>query len=450
MSTSPTAADATASTTAAAGTSKDDHGGKPVDFVDIVMLVLAVASVAGILYAWIWDPALEHETWFIAADAAICAVFAIEFLFRWRKAGWQAKYPLTHWYEVLGMIPLLLANLPIFRAFRFLRIIVIAVRLARVIYRIFGDKLTNEMLDKVTGPVVEAVKRPITVLVVDEVIGVLKVSNIPLGLSQALRENQKELQQMVLQKLKNDPTTGRLKRLPFHDQLVATVIDTSMRVMFEVLADPRVDEFVSDVIEENYYQIREAIIQDLDAEEIEARYKRDGQMKPKEASTQPSSPRAAQAAASSTDSRAASPGGSRAASPAGAAPEPKPEPAPIQTPIPTPAPQASTPPPEPAHEPPPPQTSTMAPTPHSSYVSAALDGHFDEESDDGHFEDDAHHDEEPPAGGLFDPTLHDEQPAGAEHTVDDEQHTAAPPAPDSSASAVQAAISDAYDTEDHR
>lgn len=436
MITSPTAADA--KDASAEGVQKDDRDGKPVDFVDIVMLVLAVASVAGILYAWIWDPPLEKKTWFVAADAAICAVFAIEFLFRWHKAGWQLKYPLVHWYEVLGMIPLLLANLPIFRAFRFLRIIVIGVRLARVVYRIFGDKVTNEMLDKVTGPIIESVKRPITVLVVDEVIGVLKVSNIPLGLSQALRENQKELQQMVLQKLKNDPTTGRLKRLPFHDQLVATIIDTSMRVMFEVLADPRVDEFVSDVIEENYYQIREAIIEDLDADEIEARYQRDGQMKPKEASQQPSSPRAAHAAQAAASAAPAAP----AATPT---PTPGPTPTPTPPPAPTPAPQATEPPaptPQseaaPEVEAPAPTAPDPEPLPRSHEVSAAIDAQFDEPSDDGH------HDDEPPAAGIFDPTLHDEQDVEDAHD--------APPPPSSSSdssAAVQAAIADAYDADDH-
>lgn len=344
-----------------ANAERDDHDGKAVDFIDIVMLVLAIGSVAMLLYAWIWDPALETTTWFILLDAGICAVFAIEFGFRWKKTGWQGKYPLTHWYEILGMVPIVVTTLPFFRAFRLLRIVIVVVRLARVIYRIFGEKVTNDIVGKITTPVVEAVKRPVIVLALDEVIGVLKNSNITGGLAQALRENQDELQQMVLQKLKEDRTTGRLKLMPFHDQVVETAVSAAMRVVLEVLADPRVEELVRDVIDENYHQIRRAVVEDLDAEDIKKLYAEQGQLKPVETAATPVSP----------------------------APSPTPTPSPTPSPTPTPRPaeaaspsSRSQPEPAPAPAPSPPSAERPAPSPErksppSSMVQSAIDDQYD-------------------------------------------------------------------------
>jgi voltage-gated potassium channel len=64
---------------------------------------------------------------------------------------------------------------------------------------------------------------------------------------------------MVLDKIKADPTAGRLRRIPFHDEIAGTVIDTTIRVVLEMLADPRTDEMISDTLRENIDQIRTAV-----------------------------------------------------------------------------------------------------------------------------------------------------------------------------------------------
>jgi hypothetical protein len=67
------------------------------------------------------------------------------------------------------------------------------------------------------------------------------------------------LRAIVTEKLKNDPQAGRLSKLPFHDEVVHSVVDTAMRVILEVLTDPRIDEFFAHVVRENREQIRLAV-----------------------------------------------------------------------------------------------------------------------------------------------------------------------------------------------
>jgi hypothetical protein len=74
-----------------------------------------------------------------------------------------------------------------------------------------------------------------------------------------LNENKVELRSIITEKLSEDPQLGRLKRLPFHDEIVRATVDTSFRVLLEVLLDPRIDDFFSSVVRENREQIRRAV-----------------------------------------------------------------------------------------------------------------------------------------------------------------------------------------------
>jgi hypothetical protein len=110
--------------------------------------------------------------------------------------------------------------------------------------------------------VIDVLKKPVTVAVLSEVAAVLQTGRYAQNIGRALSDNQAELRQMVLDKIKADPSAGKLKRLPFHDEIVGAITDTSIRVVLEMLADPRTDEMISDSLRENLDQIRAAVERD--------------------------------------------------------------------------------------------------------------------------------------------------------------------------------------------
>lgn len=228
----------------------------PALWTDFVMLALAIVSV--VLVCWISFFEVDPDTYhyIVIADYTICAVFAVEFLWRWRRAGWPWTYPFVYWYEILGMIPV---TSPIFRAFRLLRIIVILVRLARVADRVFGDRVTAAVINHSVGTIVEVIKRPMTIAIMEEVTAVLRTGHYTRNIATALEENRSELDEMIVEMIKNDPQTGRVRYIPFHDDIIRLVADTVFRILFQVLADPRTDELVSDMIRENVDQIRDSV-----------------------------------------------------------------------------------------------------------------------------------------------------------------------------------------------
>ncbi|MRH85929.1 ion transporter [Nocardia sp. SYP-A9097] len=228
----------------------------PALWTDLFMLALAVVSV--VLVVWVTFFHVSDHTYHVIriVDYSICAIFLAEFLWRWRREGWSWTFPFIYWYEVLGMIPV---TSPFFRGFRLLRIVVIAVRVGRVADRAFGDRVTAAVVNRSVGVIVETIKRPVAMAVLDEVGEVLRTGHYTRNIANALEENRGELDQMMLELIRQDPALGRVRYLPFHEDIIRGIADASFRLVFQVLADPRTDELVADVLRENIDQMRESV-----------------------------------------------------------------------------------------------------------------------------------------------------------------------------------------------
>jgi hypothetical protein len=124
----------------------------------------------------------------------------------------------------------------------------------------FVVRLINHASDRV----VESVKKPITIAVLDEVASVLQAGHYTRNIAAALQENREELKLMVAEKIRDDPTAGRIAFVPFHDRLIEQASETTLRVILEILAAPRTDELVSDMLRDNLTQIRQAVREQSD------------------------------------------------------------------------------------------------------------------------------------------------------------------------------------------
>jgi len=213
-----------------------------------------------VLLVWItfWDVPAETERRVILADIVVCGIFFVEFVLRWRRSGEGKRFLYLYWYEILGMIPI---SHPAFRSFRLLRIVVVLARLGRAADRAFGDRLFGALVERFAETIVNVVRRPMTVAVMDEVIAVLRTGNYTANVARALDENREELDAMVLEMIRRDQRIGKLRYVPFHGEIVHLISDTVFRLVFEVLADPRTDELIQDVIRENADQMRAAVRQ---------------------------------------------------------------------------------------------------------------------------------------------------------------------------------------------
>ncbi len=93
----------------------------------------------------------------------------------------------------------------------------------------------------------------------DEVADVIQAGHYTENISSALVENRDELVALVAEKVRQDPASRVVGRLPGYDAIVGQVSETTLRVLIEMLGDPRMDELVSDPLHNNLEQIKRAV-----------------------------------------------------------------------------------------------------------------------------------------------------------------------------------------------
>lgn len=115
------------------------------------------------------------------------------------------------------------------------------------------------LINRVTEQVVDRIKRPITIMVLDEVIDVIRTGHYTRNISDAIVENHEELKALVAEKLDEVAGKGMIGKLPGYGAIVGQASDVTLGVLISMLSDPRMDEFVSDLLRNNLEQIRESV-----------------------------------------------------------------------------------------------------------------------------------------------------------------------------------------------
>jgi voltage-gated potassium channel len=230
-----------------------------VTAIDWLMLVLALVSVAMLVYET-WGPVTpEQRRQILLADYVIIAIFAIEFTARWIKDDNPRTFPLRYWYEVLGMIPVAHPAIRGFRLFRIVRIAVILSRFGRAADRAFGDEVTARLLRRFKGLLVDTLSGAVTLRVLEETAQVLDKGTYARNLADALEARGDEMLALAVEKVKADPDVGTVRHLPFFEDIVSTSGRVSQRIAIDLLRDDRMEAILRDIIRANVAQIQAAV-----------------------------------------------------------------------------------------------------------------------------------------------------------------------------------------------
>jgi voltage-gated potassium channel len=228
---------------------------------DLLVVALAILSVGLLAYSAFAHLDRSQQLTVFWIDLGICVLFAVEFVASWRASGMGPVYLVRNWYDVLSMVPAAYPDFVEGTWTRLLWWLVILARVGRAADRLYGERVTAAVTSRVVTTLVDVIRFPVTIAVLEEVAEVLQAGRYTENLAAALRENEQEIKAMVRETLKDDPLTGRITWVPFHDRLVDTVSETTMRVIYEVLNDPRTEELIADVLRENILQLRSEIRQ---------------------------------------------------------------------------------------------------------------------------------------------------------------------------------------------
>lgn len=164
---------------------------------------------------------------------------------------------MTQWLEELSTLQVIL-------------LVVVALIVGSIIATIVGAVLVRfgmrqpwvlRRASRLSTRLLEMVKRPLTIVVLDEVAAVIQTGHYTQNISSAILENHDELKALIAEKVREDPNAKLVSRLPGYETIVSEVTETSMRVLIAALGDPRMDELVSDLLRNNLQQIRRAVRQ---------------------------------------------------------------------------------------------------------------------------------------------------------------------------------------------
>ena len=162
---------------------------------------------------------------------------------------------LSAWLEGLSTLQLLLFVLAVIFGLSVAAALLGAVLVRMGMRRPAVVERASGLAERVLG----LVKRPLTIVVLDEVAAVLQTGHYTKNISEALLENHDELVALVAEKVRNDRASRVVGLLPGYDLVVEQVSETTLRVLIEMLSDPRMDELVADLLRNNLQQIKQAV-----------------------------------------------------------------------------------------------------------------------------------------------------------------------------------------------
>jgi hypothetical protein len=161
----------------------------------------------------------------------------------------------SDWVDGLGGFQLLLLGFAVVFGLSVLAALVGAVLVRLGMRRPWVVLRASALAEKALG----LVKRPLTIVVLDEVAAVIQTGHYTKNISAALVENHDELKHLVTEKVSQDPNVRLISRLPGYNAVVGEVTETTLRVLIEMLGDPRTDELIRDLLRNNLEQIRTAV-----------------------------------------------------------------------------------------------------------------------------------------------------------------------------------------------
>jgi hypothetical protein len=161
----------------------------------------------------------------------------------------------SEWIDGLNGLELLLFVLAVLFGLSVLAALLGALLVRLGMHRPWVLRRASTLAEKALG----LIKRPLTIVVLDEVAAVIQTGHYTKNISDALVENHDELKALVTEKVSEDPNVRLISRLPGYGTIVGEVTETTLRVLIEMLSDPRTDELISDLLRNNLEQIRLAV-----------------------------------------------------------------------------------------------------------------------------------------------------------------------------------------------
>ncbi len=242
-------------------TEKTPNAKRRVGWNDWLMVFLAILSLVILIVESAFgrgiDPA--HRRILFIADLAIVGIFILEFSIRLGRAQRKWHFVLSHWYDVIGMIPV---GHPMFRSFRLLRIlriVVITSRFVRATNRTFGEMTVEALASRYRDALVGAIGNQIILQSLDFIEPPLVRTRLPSIVGATLASRKEDLSAAVRESIQGRPIMRKLVRLPWSNEILGALEDVSLEVVVGVLESDEINSTVQQAVASALDEIRRSV-----------------------------------------------------------------------------------------------------------------------------------------------------------------------------------------------
>lgn len=150
---------------------------------------------------------------FYILDLPFYIFFLLEFFINWyisirdKKYNAPFLYPLYHWYDVLGLIPL--SSLHFFRLFRLYKIYEI---LKESEFTTIGDDIISRTMRYYSNIMKEEISDMVTIQILTETQEEIKSGSSLTVLTNAINDHRQEIKEILIQRFQNPPPTDRVRK----------------------------------------------------------------------------------------------------------------------------------------------------------------------------------------------------------------------------------------------
>lgn len=238
------------------------RGFEPVQRREWFMVGLAVADVF-LLVARDAYGALAPETVRQAVyvvDLAVVLVFGAEFVVRAMRASNFILYARSHWYDVVGLVPIAHPALRAFRLVRLLRMYTVATfPLEADRTHLWEWALLRGLIRKYRAILVEEITDPIVLASLDVVEGPLVRARFAASVGASLTERRSHVHTIVEDAVRNTRGASHVLRLEWGRKLVENITDAILDASIHALRSDELNEVISDTVEGILAEIREKV-----------------------------------------------------------------------------------------------------------------------------------------------------------------------------------------------
>ncbi len=229
-----------------------------ITIVSLDILFLLIRNSYGQLFGW------SVFTIFTIFDLLVIIIWALDFISRFRREEDRLLFVKTCWYELVGMVPLI-----VLRPFLLLRAVKLVIafyklgRSERDVSRLITQDITFRFRDVIVDTIADAVFLQ-SLQRVEEVMVRLDYSRLA---NAAFRENHDSLRKIVNESLRSKSMLAELNKIPLMDAFTKKLGEDVSDVIVEVLETEVAGNIMKKIVHGVLLEMTDRV-RDLDVERI--------------------------------------------------------------------------------------------------------------------------------------------------------------------------------------